>query len=66
MLHSMMRCVAVLAAGLAGAIASATPVQAQVPVPGMFDCACLSLAVEALGGDLTAKRQAYEDRKSVV
>ena len=60
MLHSMMRCVAVLAAGLAGAIASAMPAQAQVPVPGMFDCACLSLAVEALGADLAAKRQAYD------
>ena len=60
MLHSMMRCVAVLAAGLAGAIASAMPVQAQVPVPGMLDCACLSLAVEALGADLTAKRQTYD------
>jgi multidrug resistance efflux pump len=51
--------VTVLAAGLAaGAIATPTPVQAQVP--GMLDCACLSLAVEALGADLAAKRQAYD------
>jgi multidrug resistance efflux pump len=59
MRHSIMRCCAVLLAGLAaGAIASPTPVQAQVP-PG-FECACLSLAVEALGADLAAKRQAYD------
>ena len=59
MRHSFMCCVAVLAAGLAaGAIATPTPVQAQVP--GMLDCACLSLAVEALGADLAAKRQAYD------
>ena len=59
MRHSIMRCCAVLLAGLAaGAIASPTPSQAQVP-PG-FECACLSLAVEALGADLAAKRQAYE------
>jgi multidrug resistance efflux pump len=54
-----MCCVPVLAAGLAaGAITTPTPVQAQVP--GMLDCACLSLAVEALGADLAAKRQAYD------
>jgi multidrug resistance efflux pump len=59
MRHSIMRCLAVLAAGLAaGAIATPTPAQAQVP--GMLDCACLSLAVEALGADLAAKRQAYD------
>ena len=59
MRHSIMRCLAVLAASLAaGAIASPTPAQAQVP--GMLDCACLSLAVEALGADLAAKRQAYD------
>jgi hypothetical protein len=54
-----MRYLAVLLTGLAiGAIASLTPAQAQVP-PG-FDCACLSLAVEALGADLAVRRQAYE------
>jgi multidrug resistance efflux pump len=59
MRHWIMRCLAVLVAGLAaGAIATPTPVQAQVP--GMLDCACLSLAVEALGADLAAKRQAYD------
>jgi multidrug resistance efflux pump len=59
MRHWIMCCLAVLAAGLAaGAIATPTPVQAQVP--GMLDCACLSLAVEALGADLAAKRQAYD------
>ena len=59
MRHSIMRCLAVLAVGLAAsAIASPTPAQAQVP--GMLDCACLSLAVEALGADLAAKRQAYD------
>ena len=61
MRHSIVRCLAVLAAGLAaGAIASSTPAQAQVPVAPMLDCACLSLAVEALGADLAAKRQAYD------
>jgi multidrug resistance efflux pump len=61
MRHSIVRCVAVLVAGLAAAaIASPTPARAQVPVPGMLDCACLSLAVEALGADLAAKRQAYD------
>jgi multidrug resistance efflux pump len=59
MRHWIMCCLAVLVAGLAaGAIATPTPVQAQVP--GMLDCACLSLAVEALGADLAAKRQAYD------
>jgi multidrug resistance efflux pump len=59
MRHLIMCCVAVLVAGLAAsAIATPTPVQAQVP--GMLDCACLSLAVEALGADLAAKRQAYD------
>jgi multidrug resistance efflux pump len=59
MRHRIMCCVTVLAASLAtGAIATSTPVQAQVP--GMLDCACLSLAVEALGADLAAKRQAYD------
>ena len=59
MRHSVMRCCAVLLTGLAaGAIASPTPSRAQVP-PG-FECACLSLAVEALGADLAAKRQAYD------
>jgi hypothetical protein len=59
MRHWIMCCLAVLTAGLAaGTIASPTPVQAQVP--GMLDCACLSLAVEALGADLAAKRQAYD------
>ena len=61
MRHSMVRCLAVLAAGLAaGAIASSTPARAQVPAAPMLDCACLSLAVEALGADLAAKRQAYD------
>src|SRR5438132_177959 len=60
MRHSILRCVAVLAAGLAAAIGCTIPAQAQVPVPGMLDCACLSLAVEALGADLAAKRQAYD------
>ena len=61
MRHSIVRCLAVLAAGLAaGAIASSTPAQAQVPVAPMLDCACLSPAVEALGADLAAKRQAYD------
>ncbi|HYU11735.1 MAG TPA: hypothetical protein VEK82_04110 [Stellaceae bacterium] len=61
MRRSIMRCWAVRLAGLAaGAIASPTPAQTQVPVPPAYDCACLSLAVEALGADLTARRQAYE------
>jgi hypothetical protein len=59
MRHSIRRCCAVLLAGLAaGAIAVPTAAQAQVPPA--FDCACLSLAVEALGADLAARRQGYE------
>ena len=61
MRHSIMRGLVVLVVGLAaGAIAWPTPSQAQMPVPPGFECACLSLAVEALGADLAAKRQAYE------
>ena len=61
MRHSIVRCLAVLAAGLAaGAVGSPTETRAQVPVAPMLDCACLSLAVEALGADLAAKRQAYD------
>jgi hypothetical protein len=67
MRHSIMRCVAVLAAGLAaGAIAAPTGAQAQMPVAPMLDCACLSLAVEALGADLAAKRQNYQGMQSEI
>ena len=63
MRHSIRRCCAVLLAGLAaGAIAVPTAAQAQVPPA--FDCACLSLAVEALGADLAARRQGYEGLQS--
>ena len=49
----------VLLAGLmAGAVVS--PLTAQVPVPGAPDCVCLRIAVDALGADLAAKRQAYD------
>lgn len=63
MRHSRVCWVAVLAAG---AIAWSTTAQAQVPVPGMYDCACLSLAVEASGADLAAKRQAYDGMQSEI
>ena len=50
---------AILLAGLiAGAMVS--PAMAQVPVPGGPDCICLRIAVDALGADLAAKRQAYD------
>jgi hypothetical protein len=49
----------ILLAGLmAGAMVS--PATAQVPVPGAPDCVCLRIAVDALGADLAAKRQAYD------
>jgi hypothetical protein len=49
----------ILLAGLmAGAVVS--PATAQVPVPGAPDCVCLRIAVDALGADLAAKRQAYD------
>jgi hypothetical protein len=49
----------ILLAGLmAGAMVS--PATAQVPVPGVPDCVCLRIAVDALGADLAAKRQAYD------
>ena len=61
MRHSIVRCLAVLTAGLAaGALVPPTSARAQVPLAPMLDCACLSLAVEALGADLAAKRQAYD------
>jgi hypothetical protein len=48
---------AILLAGLiAGAMVS--PAMAQVPVAP--DCICLRIAVDALGADLAAKRQAYD------
>jgi hypothetical protein len=49
----------ILLAGLmAGGVVS--PATAQVPVPGAPDCVCLRIAVDALGADLAAKRQAYD------
>jgi hypothetical protein len=49
----------ILLAGLmAGGVVS--PAAAQVPVPGAPDCVCLRIAVDALGADLAAKRQAYD------
>lgn len=46
-----------LVAGLA-VISLALPARAQVPAGP--DCVCLRIAVDALGGDLAAKRQAYD------
>jgi hypothetical protein len=49
----------ILLAGLmAGAMVSSA--MAQVPVPVGPDCICLRIAVDALGADLAAKRQAYD------
>jgi hypothetical protein len=49
----------ILIAGLAAG-AMASPAMAQMPVPGAPDCVCLRIAVDALGADLAAKRQAYD------
>jgi len=59
MRRSTIRYAVVLAAGL-GAAAAAFPALAQVPVPVGADCVCLRVAVDALGQDLAAKRQAYD------
>jgi multidrug resistance efflux pump len=55
MVHYAMILIAGLAAG-----AMASPAMAQVPVSGAPDCVCLRIAVDALGADLAAKRQAYD------
>jgi hypothetical protein len=56
---------AILLAGLmAGAMVS--PARAQVPVPVGPDCICLRIAVDALGADLAAKRQAYEGMQNEI
>jgi fructose-1,6-bisphosphatase/sedoheptulose 1,7-bisphosphatase-like protein len=55
----------ILLAGLmAGGMVS--PATAQVPVPGAPDCVCLRIAVDALGADLAAKRQAYDGMQNEI
>jgi hypothetical protein len=49
---------------MAGAMVS--PAMAQVPVPVGPDCICLRIAVDALGADLAAKRQAYDGMKGEI
>ena len=55
MRRSAVYLVMVLVAGV-----MASPAMAQVPVPVGPDCVCLRIAVDALGADLAAKRQAYD------
>jgi hypothetical protein len=65
MRRSAMRHAIILLAGLmAGAMAS--PATAQVPLPAAPDCVCLRIAVDALGADLAAKRQAYDGMQSEI
>src|SRR5882762_3106534 len=59
MRRSMVRSAMILVAGLAAA-AMVSPAMAQMPIPGAPDCVCLRIAVDALGADLSAKRQAYD------
>ena len=61
----MARHVLMAAAGLAGAVVT-SPAMAQVPVPVGPDCVCLRIAVDALGADLAAKRQAYDGMQAEI
>jgi multidrug resistance efflux pump len=65
MRRSTVRYAMILMAGLvAGAMVS--PATAQVPIPGAPDCVCLRIAVDALGADLAAKRQAYDSMQNEI
>src|ERR1700730_13219599 len=57
--RSTVRYAMILIVGLAAG-AMASPAMAQMPVPGAPDCVCLRIAVDGLGADLAAKRQAYD------
>ena len=65
MRRSTVRSAMILVAGLAAA-AMVSPAMAQMPIPGAPDCVCLRIAVDALGADLAAKRQAYEGLQSEI
>ena len=65
MRRSMVRSAMILVAGLAAA-AMVSPAMAQMPIPGAPDCVCLRIAVDALGADLAAKRQAYDGLQSEI
>ena len=65
MRRSTMRDVLIAVTGLAAAMA-AFPAAAQVPVPAGPSCVCLRIAVDALGADLAAKRQAYEGMQAEI
>ena len=63
--RSTVRYAMILIAGLAAG-AMASPAMAQMPVPGAPDCVCLRIAVDALGADLAAKRQAYDSMQNEI
>src|ERR1700730_6214600 len=65
MRRSTVRYAMILMAGLAAG-ATVSPAMAQVPVPGAPDCVCLRIAVDALGADLAAKRQAYDSMQNEI
>jgi hypothetical protein len=65
MRRSTVRYAMILVAGLAAG-AMVSPAMAQVPIPAAPDCVCLRIAVDALGGDLAAKRQAYDSMQNEI
>jgi hypothetical protein len=65
MRRSSMRGLLIAATGLAAGVA-AVPAAAQVPVPAGPNCVCLRIAVDALAGDLAAKRQAYDGMQAEI
>ena len=65
MRRSTMRFVFMLMIGVAAGVAG-FPAAAQVPVPAGPNCVCLRIAVDALGADLAAKRQAYDGMQAEI
>src|SRR5580704_239956 len=65
MRRSTVRYAMILVAGLAAG-AMVSPGMAQVPIQTAPDCVCLRIAVDALGADLAAKRQAYDGMQNEI